>query len=163
MEARKLPAAPALLGQLVNVARLRTRSRKDIHHIVNGTELLDTALDGIVQVLELSHINGTDANNLGPWACRGDILSHALCLLYIATDDAGVGSKVNQRANLSTANSACATCAEDDLVGWKEESVIASSDMAEGGSLPKMPSFQMSLMYSVLGRGMMKCVIRQDG
>jgi hypothetical protein len=67
---------------------------------------------------------------------------------------------MNQSADLGTANGACATCAEDDLVCCKEESVVETTDIAEGEVLPKMPSFQMSLMYSDLGRGMMKFVVR---
>lgn len=40
---------------------------------------------------------------------------------------------MDQGADLGTADCACATCTEDDLVGCKEESVNESTVMAEGG------------------------------
>jgi hypothetical protein len=67
----------------------------DIHNKVNATKVLDTALDGIFHVLEFPNINGTNSNNFGPWARRGNILGHALCLLYIATDDTRIGSETD--------------------------------------------------------------------
>jgi hypothetical protein len=142
IEARKLPAAPALLGELVQ--RLCTVGRvvcewTSIHDIVDATELLDTALGGALQVVEVSNINGANANDLGPRAACGNILSDALCLLDIATDDTRICSEVNQSANLGTADCASTTCAEDDLVGCKEESVNESTDMAEGEAYRRCP------------------------
>lgn len=125
IEARKLPAAPALLGALVQTARIRTGwCSTGLHHIVDSTKLLDATLHGSLQVVELSNIDGTDANDLGAGTRGGNVLSHCLGLLYVATDDARVGSEVNQGTNLSTADCASTACAEDDLVGWKKGQLV---------------------------------------
>lgn len=60
----------------------------DIHHKIDSAELLNTALNGILQRVQLTHIHGPYSNNLGAWPRCRDIVCDALGLLGVATDDA---------------------------------------------------------------------------
>ena len=88
----------------------------DLHYIVYSTELLDALLYGFLQALDVPDINCTDAQHFysGPGGCY--ILSHAFCFLDIASHYAGIGAKVDEGSDLSTAYGPCAACAEDYFV-----------------------------------------------
>lgn len=117
IEAKKLPAAPALFSSLASILKVLVVPHE--HDIVDGTELLGTTLRGILQVVELAHIHRANANHLRSRANGRNCLSGTLGLLYIATDDACVCTQMDKRAHLGAADGAGATGAEDDLIGCR--------------------------------------------
>jgi hypothetical protein len=67
----------------------------DVHDKINASKLFDTALDCLLQVVELAHVHRANADNLGTGPGSRNVLSDTLGLLYIATDDAGVGAEMD--------------------------------------------------------------------
>jgi hypothetical protein len=117
IEARKLPAAPALdKGQ--RAKRCRPLEGLLIHNKVNSAELLDATIHGILETFELAHINGADADDLGTWAGRGDVLSCFLGLLHISAYDACICAQMDESTNLSAADGSCASSAKDNFVRY---------------------------------------------
>ena len=90
MEAKKLPAAPALCNR--QHRDVKETSGEDLHNKVNSTELLDAALRGIFQALKLPDIHCADTNHLGTRANCCNLLGRALGLFYIASNDTSVGT-----------------------------------------------------------------------
>lgn len=132
IEAKKLPAAPAL--RQVSDHPEQYPPSEYAHYEVDGAQFLDTALDGILDTLDLAHIHGPDANDLRTLSGRGDIARGRLGLFNIPTDNTGVGAQVNHGAYLGAADGACATGTEDDLVGCRMlvKSSRTPSDMGGG-------------------------------
>lgn len=128
----------------------------DVHDKINGAKLLCTTLDSFFQAVEFAHVHSTNANDLGTLSGCGNVLGHALRLLDIATDDAGIGAEIHHRPDLRAANGACAAGAEDDLVRWGVLSIPMVGISHQVGLLdsPNKPSFQTSLIYSDLGSDM---------
>jgi hypothetical protein len=95
MEARKLPAAPALSDTIsIENGRLQSSYYINAHDEIDPSELLDTALNCLLQILELAHVHGTNPNHLGTGSGCRYVLGNALGLLYITANDAGVGTQV---------------------------------------------------------------------
>jgi hypothetical protein len=67
----------------------RTR-RGLIHNKVDSPELLDAAIDGILQIIVLAHINRANADDLGSWPSGGNVLGCLFGLLDVSADDACV-------------------------------------------------------------------------
>jgi hypothetical protein len=88
----------------------------DVHDKVNRSKLLDTPLHRIVKAINGPHINSADSYHLCPRSSGGDILGDFLGFLDVASDDTGVCSEVNKRADLRAADGASSAGAEDDLV-----------------------------------------------
>lgn len=132
------------------------RTKRLSHHKVNSSELLDTALSRVFEAFELANVHGTDANDLSARAERRNLLRSALGLLYIATDNARISAQMDERADLGTADGTRTSSAEDHLVCCTRVSINVSGPVPS--PLPKMPSFQMSLMYSDFGNGMVNGV-----
>ena len=119
IDARKLPAAPALKPDCQpNSTKVHVswRSQKRIHGEINPTQLLDTAIDGGLQAVEAAYVNVTNADNFGARSRSGNIFGHRLCLLNVAADYAGVGTQINHGADLGATDGASAACTEDHLV-----------------------------------------------
>lgn len=76
----------------------------DIHYIVYPSKLLNALLNGLLQALDVPDINCTDAQHFCSRPGRSYILSHAFCFLDIASHYAGVGAKVDECSDLSTAD-----------------------------------------------------------
>lgn len=95
-----------------------------VHDKINTAKLLDTALSRIFQTVEFPNIHSADADDLGTRSNRGNLLCSTLSLLYITTNDTGIGTEVNQRADLGTANGASAACTEDHLVCWEASASV---------------------------------------
>jgi hypothetical protein len=95
MEARKLPAAPALSRIISTRIEMTLQLVVGVHDKINTSKLLDTALDCLLQVVELAHVHRANADNLGTRPGSRNVLSDTLGLLYIATDDAGVGAEMD--------------------------------------------------------------------
>lgn len=87
-----------------------------LHHKINGAELLDTALCGVLQVLEATDVHSTNADHLRARSDGCHLFRSILGLLYIAANNASIGPEMNQRANLSTADGARAAGAEDNFI-----------------------------------------------
>jgi hypothetical protein len=64
------------------------------------------------------HINIADAEHTGAAPDLCNLLGGGLGLLYVAADDAGIGSEMDERAGLSTANCPGSARDEQDAVGW---------------------------------------------
>lgn len=69
------------------------------HHEINASELRHASIHCLLQALGLPHIYRADTNNSRSLPCRGDALRHVFRLLYIATDDAGIGAEVDCALN----------------------------------------------------------------
>ena len=54
---------------------------------------------------------------------RSDVFRHGLGFLDVSADDAGIGAEMDERADLSAADCAGTTCAEDCAIGWTGLSV----------------------------------------
>ena len=120
MGARKLPAAPALRDSLINGEFSWFGFWGDIHYIVNPSKLVHALLHGLLQTLHIPDINRSKPQHFRSFPSRSYIPSHAFRFLDIASHDAGVGAEVDEGSNLRTADGACAACAEDYFVFWKE-------------------------------------------
>lgn len=117
MEARKLPAAPALYKvQVSETVPTGTITAGDIHNKVNRTKLLNTALGGSLKIIEFTNIDCANADYFGARSDGGHVSGSGFSLFNIATDDAGICAEVNQSAYLGAADSTGATSAENDLV-----------------------------------------------
>lgn len=127
MEARKLPAAPALQVH-IDVSKVHSGNRSKhgnirraqrwsdgIHYIVDPAEFLDTAVNCIFQTVELAHIDRSDSNDLCTWSHRGNVFGGLFGLFDISADNASIRAQMDQRANLGAADRACAARAEDDF------------------------------------------------
>jgi hypothetical protein len=74
------------------------------------------------------HIDIADAEHTGAAPDLCDLLGRGLRLLDAAADDAGVGSEMDERAGLSTANCPRSAGDEQDAVGW--EGLLVERDIA---------------------------------
>lgn len=100
----------------------------------------------------LSDIDVADANDLGATSNLGDLFGSSLGLCRVAADDAGVGTEMDERPGLSTADIASTASDKDNPVGFKRVSICPlSKGFVYGSHLPKMPSFQTGLRYFDLG------------
>jgi hypothetical protein len=66
------------------------------------------------------HIDIADADHTGATPDLCDLLGRGLSLLYVAADDAGIGSKMDERTGLGTANASRSARDEQDAVGWDD-------------------------------------------
>ena len=92
IEARKLPAAPALESTMSAVARSLLLIEEHLHGKIKSTQLLDTTLDGIIQAVKLAHIHSPNADDFGTRTDRGNVLSCAFGLFDISTDDTRISA-----------------------------------------------------------------------
>jgi len=120
MGARKLPAAPALLGGGVSMGGIclgcGRRWIGSAHYEIDASELLDAFLYGALQAGDISHVYGAEAEDFGAGAGGGDVEGRALCFLDVASDYAGVCAEVDHCSYLGAADGAAASGAEDDFV-----------------------------------------------
>ena len=125
----------------------------DSHNEVETPELLYASAYRGFEALDLSHIDGSDPQDFGARPRRRDVGCHAGGLFLVAPDDAGVGAQVHHGPNLGAAYGAGTAGTEDDFVCCVELVAVQLARWLGRGALPKSPSFQTSLRYSPLGRG----------
>ena len=94
IEARKLPAAPALKqsSQSVTSSYAEKQDGVNIHDKINPPKLLHTSFNSILQAFDLANIHRSDADNLSTGTDCGDILRSAFGLLDVSAHDAGIGT-----------------------------------------------------------------------
>lgn len=93
IEARKLPAAPALDKRTTSASKQDTGCAVyNIHHEVDSSKFLYAAVHRGLETIERSHIHGTNANHLSTGASCGKILCNFLGLFNISANNAGVGT-----------------------------------------------------------------------
>lgn len=117
IDARKLPAAPAL-DERWSAREAQGQSECRIHYIVNRAKLLDTTINCALQTIERAHIHSTNSYHLRTRPSRGNILRHLLRFLDVSPNDTCVRSEMDECAHLRAAYCACSACAKDDLVGF---------------------------------------------
>lgn len=119
IDARKLPAAPALHQTSVSSSPYQsphTRTKGNRHDKINLAQLLHTPLHSSQDILEPTHIHRSNTNNLRPGPHGSDLLRSRLGLLDIASDDTRVCAQMHQCAHLSTTYRARTSGTEDHLV-----------------------------------------------
>lgn len=67
----------------------------------------------------IADIDGANTQDLCALANSGDLLCDTLRLFNIASDDTGIGTEVDQRLGLDTADGASTARYENDLVVWE--------------------------------------------
>lgn len=92
IEARKLPAAPALESSVSVILRPFSSIEQHLHGKIKSSQLVDTTLDGIIQAVKFAHIHGPNADDFGTRTDRGNVLSYAFGLLDISTDDTRISA-----------------------------------------------------------------------
>jgi hypothetical protein len=112
----KLPAAPALDSTIMSRKKCAVEAGGFSHNVVDPSQFLHASLNSTLHALYTPHINSSDTDHFGSLSCSGYALSHSLRLLDISSDNASIGTEVNQRPDLSTANGSCPSSTEDDLV-----------------------------------------------
>ena len=101
--ARKLPAAPALWrGGLVMgwLCGEGGGGMVDVHHVVDAAEVMDAALDGLLEAFDLADVDVAEAEDFGAGACGRDRGGHGFGFGDVAADDAGVGAEVDEGPHL---------------------------------------------------------------
>jgi hypothetical protein len=92
------------------------QGRAALHDEVDTSKLPDTTVCGTFQALGITDIGCANSNDLGPWASGSNVARHVLGLLDIAAHNAGVGTQMDQGANLSAADGTRTSSAEDHLI-----------------------------------------------
>lgn len=129
MEARKLPAAPALrIHQFYALCRPQSGcsviwTMENIHYKINTSQLTNTPIHSRLQALNAPYVYRSKTQNLGTLPSCSEVLGHALRLFIVAAYYTGVCTKIDQCPDLSTAYGACAARAEDDFVVYPLSSV----------------------------------------
>lgn len=72
----------------------------NIHAKVYTAQLFHTSVCRILQVLRIPYVYSTDAYDFGSFSRCRDVFGHEFRLFDIATDYAGVGSEVDESADL---------------------------------------------------------------
>lgn len=146
--------------KLVGQCWPRQSQQKNIHNKINRTKLLDTALSGSLEIIEFANVDCANADHFSTRSDGSHVSGGGFSLFDIATDDAGISTEMDQSTNLGTADGASATSAEDDLVIWLEggldETFSRIGYFKPKQDSLKMPSFQTSLIYWFLARGILK-------
>ena len=114
--ARKFPAAPALrLWSVSEPYQEPGCMCSALHDEINPTEFLGAVCSRSFHSFQVPHIR-LIWQYFCTMACSCDLACYALCLFLIASDDASIGSEIDQCFDLSTANVARSACTEDDFV-----------------------------------------------
>ena len=73
-----------------------------LHQEVDTTELFRTLVGNHFHVVWFSHVNVAICKHFRTWSSSGNIGCHACRLLLIATNNASVGTKLNEGSDLGT-------------------------------------------------------------
>jgi hypothetical protein len=148
---------------LEGIGKQRPDQRQEVpsstrYHKIDPSKLLHTSLHGRLEVSHFPDIDGADTEHHGALSRRRDILGHAFCLLDVPSHDAGICAEVDECVDLSTADAAGTTGAEDYLVLCSDTlaPIGYTSAIQCQSSILKIPAFQMLLTYS-LGGGPLSC------
>lgn len=91
---------------------------------------------GLLKATYVPHIDIADAEHPGAAPDLCDLLGRRLGLLDTAADNAGIGSEMDERTGLSTADGSCSARDEQDAVGWDELLVDGAIAYAVGCKSP---------------------------
>ena len=125
MGARKLPAAPALLRWgSVNNGYGRNEGTEfgrfgGLHYEIDTSESFDAFLYGVLEAFDTAHVNGSETEDFGAFACGGDVAGHSFGFFDVAADYAGVGAEMDHCSYLGAADRAGAAGAEYDFVVYE--------------------------------------------
>lgn len=99
IEARKFPAAPALLDVNVKATDIGKRSISWIvavvHHEVNRTQLLGTSIYSFFQAVVFPHIHGAYTDDSGTSSRGGDVLGSLFRLVNVSAHDARIRTEMD--------------------------------------------------------------------